>query len=76
MGRLRRKLDSIGLSDFIQTRFGVGYVMVILVFFGSFLSSLFSTKITMKLRDFFIVYFERAYLTILIWGGLCMLLFR
>ena len=50
--------------------------MVILVFFGSFLSSLFSTKITMKLRDFFIVYFERAYLTILIWGGLCMLLFR
>ena len=56
--------------------FGVGYVMVILVFFGSFLSSLFSTKIAMKLRDFFIVYFERAYLTILIWGGLCMLLFR
>ena len=56
--------------------FGVGYVMVILVFFGSFLSSLYSTKITMKLRDFFIVYFERAYLTILIWGGLCMLLFR
>lgn len=56
--------------------FGVGYVMVILVFFGSFLSSMYSTKITMKLRDFFIVYFERAYLTILIWGGLCRLLFR
>ena len=56
--------------------FGVGYVMVILVFFGSFLSSLYSTKITMKLRDFFIVYFERAYLTILIWGGICKLLFR
>jgi len=56
--------------------FGVGYVMVILVFFGSFLSSLYSTKITMKLRDFFIVYFERAYLTILIWGGLCRLLFH
>ena len=28
VGRLRRKLDSIGLSDFIQTRFGVGYVIV------------------------------------------------
>lgn len=56
--------------------FGVGYVMVILVFFGSFLSSLYSTKISMKLRDFFIVYFERAYLTILIYGGLCRLLFR
>ena len=56
--------------------FGVGYVMVVLVFFGSFLSSLYSTKITMKLRDFFIVYFERAYLTILIWGGICQLLFR
>ena len=28
VGRLRRKLEAIGLSDFIQTRFGVGYVIV------------------------------------------------
>lgn len=27
VGRLRKKLESIGLSDFIQTRFGVGYVI-------------------------------------------------
>lgn len=27
VGRLRRKLEGIGLSDFIQTRFGVGYVV-------------------------------------------------
>lgn len=28
VGRLRKKLESAGLSDFIQTRFGVGYVIV------------------------------------------------
>lgn len=28
VGRLRKKLESVGLSDFIQTRFGVGYVIV------------------------------------------------
>lgn len=28
VGRLRKKLETIGLSDFIQTRFGVGYVIV------------------------------------------------
>ena len=25
VGRLRKKLDAIGLTDFITTRFGVGY---------------------------------------------------
>lgn len=56
--------------------FGVGYVMVVLCFFGSFMSSLYSTKITIKLRDFFLVYFERAYLTILVYGLACRLLFH
>ncbi len=55
--------------------YGVGYVIVILCFFGSFMSSLYSTKITIKLKDFLIVYFERAYLTILIYGLACQLLF-
>jgi len=27
VGRLRKKLDSAGLSDFIETRFGVGYII-------------------------------------------------
>lgn len=27
VGRLRKKLDSIGLNDFIQTKFGVGYII-------------------------------------------------
>ncbi len=56
--------------------FGVGYVMVVLCFFGSFMSSLYSTKITIKLRDFLLVYFERAYLTIIVYGLACQLLFR
>ena len=56
--------------------FGVGYVMVVLCFFGSFMSSLYSTKITIRLRDFLLVYFERAYLTIIIYGLACQLLFR
>ena len=27
VGRLRKKLESIGLNDFIQTKFGVGYII-------------------------------------------------
>ena len=27
VGRLRKKLDSVGLTDFIETKFGVGYIV-------------------------------------------------
>ena len=27
VGRLRRKLDAVGLADFIETKFGVGYIV-------------------------------------------------
>ena len=27
VGRLRRKLDSVGLKEFITTKFGVGYII-------------------------------------------------
>ena len=27
VGRLRRKLDAAGLKDFINTKFGVGYIV-------------------------------------------------
>ena len=27
MGRLRKKLDAAGLTDFIETKFGVGYIV-------------------------------------------------
>ena len=27
VGRLRKKLDAAGLRDFIETRFGVGYIV-------------------------------------------------
>lgn len=55
--------------------FGIGSIIVTLCFFGSFMSSLYSTKITVKLRDFLLIYFERAYLTILVYGLICQLLF-
>jgi nucleoside recognition membrane protein YjiH len=54
--------------------FGVGSVMVILVFFGSFAASLFATKVKVKMIDFIIIYFERAYLTILVYGVISMLI--
>ena len=28
IGRLRKKLDAAGLTDFIQTKFGVGYAII------------------------------------------------
>ena len=56
--------------------FGIGCVIVIIMFFGSFAASLFSTKITIKMRDYVIIYFQRAYLTILIFGALAHLIAR
>jgi nucleoside recognition membrane protein YjiH len=46
--------------------FGMMFVVTIMVFFGSFLASLYSTKIKVKLLDFFFIWLERAYLTIIL----------
>jgi Uncharacterized protein conserved in bacteria len=56
--------------------FGIGFVITILMFFGSFQASLYSTKIKVKMTDFIILYFERAYLTIILLGLATKLLFK
>lgn len=54
--------------------FGCGFGIVTVVFFGSFLASLYSTKIQVKFVDLLLIWAERTALTVLIWGFIARIL--
>lgn len=54
--------------------FGCGFGIITVIFFGSFLASLYSTRIKLKFTDLILIWFERTCLTVLIWGFIARIL--
>jgi nucleoside recognition membrane protein YjiH len=55
--------------------FAATFAIPIVIFFGAFLASMYSTKIPVKLSHVFILWFERAILTVLILCVVCKVMF-
>lgn len=63
-------------ADTMTVIFGCGFGIMTIIFFGTFLASLYSTKIKVKFQDLLLLWAERTALTILIWGFIARILLR
>lgn len=55
-------------ADTMTVLFGCGFGIMTVIFFESFLASLYSTKINIKFKDLLLIWAERTALTVLLWG--------